>query len=102
MASAGRSGGADPFSLLEEPPVSRCPLTPFVLVALLTPASAQQPPAKPAPPLDDAERKAVIDGVLEKVTKNYVFPDVAKKMEEAIRERQGKKEYDTIATGSEL
>ena len=82
--------------------MSRCLLTPFVLVALLTPAFAQQPPDRPAPPIDDAERKAVIDGVLEKVTKNYVFPDVAKKMEEAIRERQAKKEYDAIATGAEL
>ena len=82
--------------------MSRCLLTPFVLVALLAPALAQQPAAKSALALDDAERKAVIDGVLERVTKNYVFPDVAKKMEGAIRERQAKKEYDAITTGQEL
>lgn len=82
--------------------MSRCLLTPFVLVALFAPAFAQQPSDKSAPALDDAGRKAVIDGVLEKINKNYVFPDVAKKMEEAIRERQGKKEYDAITAGSEL
>jgi hypothetical protein len=82
--------------------VLRCLLTPFALVVLLAPASAQPQTAKSAPALDDAERKAAIDGVLEKVTKNYVFPDVAKKMEEAIRDRQAKKEYDAIATGPEL
>ena len=37
--------------------------------------------------IDAAERKAVIDGVLEKVEANYVFPDVGKKMAEAIRDR---------------
>jgi hypothetical protein len=84
------------------PPVSRRLLTPFALVTLLTPAFAQQPPDKPAPALDDAERKAVIDGVLEKVSQNYVFPDVAKKMGEAIRERRAKKEYDAITTGPDL
>lgn len=82
--------------------MSRHLLIPFVLVALVTPALAQQPPDKPAPALDDAERKAVIDGVLDRIAKNYVFPDVAKRMDEAIRERQGRNEYDSIATGPEL
>lgn len=52
--------------------------------------------------IDAAERKAVIDGVLEKVVANYVFPDVGKKMGTAIREREAKKEYDSITSGREL
>jgi C-terminal processing protease CtpA/Prc len=82
--------------------VSRCLLTLFALVALLAPAAAQQPPDKSAPALADAERKAVIDGVLERIAQNYVFPDVAKKMEAAVRDRQAKKEYDAVTTGHEL
>ena len=35
-----------------------------------------QPPAGADRTIDAAERKAVIDGVLEKVEANYVFPDV--------------------------
>jgi hypothetical protein len=66
---------------------------------VLTPASAQPPADRK---IDDAERKAVIDGVLEKVVANYVFPDVGKKMAEAVRARQEKKEYDSITSAKEL
>ncbi len=48
------------------------------------------------------ERAAVIDGVLEKVLKIYVYPDVARQMEQAIRDRQAKKEYETVSSGQEL
>jgi C-terminal processing protease CtpA/Prc len=81
--------------------MSRCLLTPFALVVLLSPAFAQQPSAL-SKSLDAAERTAVIDGVLDKISKNYVFPDVAKKMEEAIRGRAANKEYDTITSGVEF
>ena len=52
--------------------------------------------------IDGPERAAVIDGVVEKILKIYVYPDVAKQMERAIRDRQAKKEYDTISSGQEL
>ena len=52
--------------------------------------------------IDGPERAAVIDGVLEKVLKIYVYPDVAKQMERAIRDRQAKKEYDAISRGREF
>jgi retinol-binding protein 3 len=48
------------------------------------------------------ERAAVIDGLVEKILKIYVYPDVAKQMEQAIRDRQAKKEYDTVSSGLEL
>src|SRR5262245_27293962 len=78
----------------------RLSLLTAVIGLVLAPAAAQ-PPAS-GRKIDDAERKAVIDGVLEKVEANYVFPDVGKKMAEAVRARQAKKEYDSITDGKEL
>lgn len=61
-----------------------------------------QPPDAPDRTLDAAERKAVIDGVLERLTAHYVFPDVAKKMEEAVRAKHANKGYDGISSGKEF
>ena len=52
--------------------------------------------------IDGPERSAVIDGLLDKILKIYVLPDVAKQMERAIRDRQAKKEYETVSSGQEL
>lgn len=49
------------------------------------------------PPVDAAERTRVIDGVISNLNEFYVFPETAKKMEEAIRARQAKGEYDHVA-----
>lgn len=70
------------------------------LVALVPALALTQPP--PDRTIDAAERDAVIAGVLEKVEAHYVFPDVGKKMAEAVRGRQAKKEYDGIASAKEL
>src|SRR5262245_63471244 len=78
----------------------RLSLLTAVIGLVLAPAAAQ-PPAS-GRKIDDAERKAVIDGVLEKVVANYVFPDVGKKMAESVRARQEKKEYDSITSAKEL
>jgi hypothetical protein len=51
-------------------------------------------------PIDAAMRNAVIEGVLKNLNEAYVFPDVAKKMEEAIRARAARKEYDNITTST--
>src|SRR4051812_47634621 len=71
------------------------------LVGWILPTATAQPTA-PDRKLDAAERKAAIDGVLEKVEANYVFPDVGKKMAADVRARQEKKEYDNITSGPEL
>jgi hypothetical protein len=70
----------------------------FVLL-LSTPAVAQSPAEKQLTP---AERDAVIDGAVEKIVANYVFPDVGKKMAEAVQKRRANKEYDAITGGKEL
>jgi hypothetical protein len=49
--------------------------------------------------IDAAERTRVIDGAIADLNEFYVFPETAKKMEEAVRARQKKGEYDSVADG---
>ncbi len=48
--------------------------------------------------IDAKVRTEVIDNILSNLNDSYVFPDVAKKMEEAVRNRLKNKEYDTITS----
>jgi len=50
--------------------------------------------------LDAAMRTRVIDGALAKLNEFYVSPETAKQMEVAIRTRQQKGEFDSVASGS--
>ncbi len=50
-------------------------------------------------PLDAATRARVIDGAIANLNEAYVFPETAKKMEEALRQRQKKGEYDAVTSG---
>jgi peptidase S41-like protein len=50
--------------------------------------------------IDAAARTRVIDGAIADLNQFYVFPETAKKMEEAIRVRQKKGEYDSITDGN--
>ena len=61
-------------------------------------SSAQQPPAQPDRTIDATVRAEVIDGALRHLNTAYVFPEAAKKMEQAIRERVARKEYDGITS----
>ena len=81
--------------------LSRAAIVTAAVVLLLPPSSAQQP-GGPDRTIDAPERKTVIDGVLEKVEANYVFPEVGKKMAEAVRARREKKEYDDITSAKQL
>lgn len=53
-------------------------------------------------PIDEATANAVIDEALKQLEENYVFPDVAAKMAQAVRKRQADKEYAGVKTGQEL
>ena len=53
-------------------------------------------------PLDARERAAVIDRVAAELEKGYVFPDTARSMIQAIRDRQKKGEYDRIESAVEF
>jgi hypothetical protein len=86
----------------------RLALAPAALAAFLAAGSPGPAGAQPkAPPQEDmtidaAMRGEVIDGVVTGIREGYVFPDVAKKMESAIRRRQKGREYDRIASASAL
>jgi len=49
--------------------------------------------------IDGTTRARVIDTAIAKLNEFYVFPDAAKKMEEAVRGRQKRGEYDPVTDG---
>jgi hypothetical protein len=59
---------------------------------------AQQPASPPDGNVDAATRTQVIDSILKRLNDSYVFPEIAKKMETAVRERVSKNEYDQITS----
>ena len=93
-------------------PVKKIVLGAALVVAVIIPVGAGtlngprlRPQNAPQPAdvtLDAAARAEVIDGALAALDDGYVFPDVAKKMAEAIRARQQRKEYDAITSGREF
>jgi len=70
------------------------------LISGAMPIPAQEPGKAAAPPLDSASRRQVIDSVLKLLRETYVYPEVAQKMEAAIRERLRKGEYEDIGEGN--
>jgi C-terminal processing protease CtpA/Prc len=63
---------------------------------------AQGQGGQPDLTIDAATRTAVIEGTLKNLNDYYVFPEVAAKMDQAIRERMQKKEYDQITSAKNL
>ena len=59
-------------------------------------------PEQPDLTIDAATRTQVIDAIVKRLNDSYVFPEVAKKMEQSIRERVEKKEYDQITSSKEF
>ena len=49
--------------------------------------------------IDAKTRRQVIDEAIAKLDSNYVFPDVATKMAQAVRDRQKRGEYDEVTNG---
>jgi len=83
--------------------MKRAGLLAFLLLAVAPPLAAQ--PGPPAPPdfqVTTEERAAVIDGSIAKLNEAYVFPEMAKKMESALRARVGRGEYRSITSANEL
>ena len=56
------------------------------------------PDDQPDMTIDAAVRTSIIDSSLKRLHDSYVFPEVAKKMEQSIRDRVAKKEYDQITS----
>ena len=77
----------------------------LVIICLLALSAASLAVAQPEQPdltIDAATRTQVIDGILKRLNDSYVFPEVAKKMEQSIRERVDKKEYDQITSAKQF
>jgi hypothetical protein len=70
------------------------------LILLSAAATAQVRDEQPDMTIDAAARAQIIEGVLKRLNDSYIFPEVAKKMEEAVRARAQKKEYDQITSSS--
>jgi hypothetical protein len=66
------------------------------LVAGAAPPGAAQGLWRPDMPLDALTRGAVIDALLDCLNAEYVFPDTARAMEQAIRAREIRGEYDAL------
>jgi hypothetical protein len=73
-----------------------------VALVLAAGAALAQQPEQPDLTIDAATRTRVIDGVLKRLNDSYVFPEVAKKMEQSISERVSKKEYDQVTSAKEF
>ena len=71
-------------------------------IALSVANVALAQPEQPDLTVDAATRTQVIDAILKRLTDSYVFPDVAKQMEQSIRERLDKKEYDQITSAKQF
>jgi hypothetical protein len=74
-----------------------------ILVFFPARAPGQGTPSEgPDPALTPALRTEVIEGALKRLNSAYVFPETAKKMAAAIRDRLAKKEYDGITSSRAL
>jgi C-terminal processing protease CtpA/Prc len=85
----------------------RRPLTLLAAAALMlatAPASARtlQKPQGADARVSAATRKQVIDAALQELTSKYVFPEVARKMVDHVRERQRAGAYDAISSARQL
>ena len=74
----------------------------FCLIALSASILAAAQPEQPDLTIDASTRTQVIDGILKRLNDTYVFPEVAKKMEQSIRERVAKHEYNKITSAKEF
>ncbi|MFN2517108.1 MAG: S41 family peptidase [Pyrinomonadaceae bacterium] len=69
-------------------------------ISLLTPGAidAQTQKTQSDDTLDSSTRLEVIGTTLRLISQNYVFPDIARQIENAFRDRLKKKEYDSITS----
>ena len=66
-----------------------------------TPAR-QAPPEQPDMTVDAAARKEVIENLFKRLNETYVFPETATKMEQAVRARLAKGEYDQLTSAKKF
>jgi hypothetical protein len=59
-------------------------------------------PRQDAPTVDAATRNTVIEAAIASLAEYYVFPDTAKKMADAVRDRRARGDYDSVTDGAEF
>lgn len=87
------------------PPVAGVLLPAICLVVALAGFNAAQQPRvaeQSDMTIDAATRTQVIEDALRSLREAYVYPEVATRMEQAIREREAKKEYEGITSARQL
>jgi hypothetical protein len=80
-------------------------LTLLVCFMLIDPNSApaqQGPPEQPDTTIDAATRKEVIENLLKRLNDTYVFPETAARMEQSVRARLTKGEYEQITSAKQF
>jgi retinol-binding protein 3 len=76
----------------------------FAVLVWAASISALAQTRKPQPDIniDAAIRAEVIESVIKQLNEQYIFPETAKEIEKAVRERLQRKEYDRITSAAEL
>jgi retinol-binding protein 3 len=62
----------------------------------------QAPPEQPDMTVDAAARKEVIENLIKRLNEAYIFPDTAAKMEQAVRARLAKGEYEQLTSAKKF
>ena len=93
-----RNSGATAIGALDVKDADPAVVTGFMLRLLPPGASLANVNFK----IDGEERARVIDGAITNLNESYVFPDVAKKMGDALKDRQKRGEYDSVTDGSKF
>jgi CubicO group peptidase (beta-lactamase class C family) len=75
-------------------------LTIALLAGLLCPAPNSAQDAQSNLTVDAKTRGEVIEGALKALNEGYVFPETARRMEQAIRQRIERKEYDNLTSAA--
>jgi C-terminal processing protease CtpA/Prc len=65
-------------------------------------AARQAPREQPDASVDDAARREVVESLVKRLNDMYVFPKVAAEMEQAVRARLGRGEYDRLTGAREF
>jgi hypothetical protein len=68
----------------------------FVLTAMMTSAALAQTEQELPPPIDRVGQAEIIDSVTSTLNRLYVFPEVAREMEQFVRDRWEDHHYDTL------
>lgn len=78
----------------------RCMFLLFFCLVLAGPSAFGQVP--PSPSLDAARKQAIVDEISTLLNKNYIFPDAAKKVEDALRAKLKSGDFDKLNDAREF